>query len=87
VVHGDLLARNVLVEGDRISGVLDWGSACFGDPLYDAAWLLYCWGVVPAVVLGRHRGGSRAPLDPGSGNGARVPTPHWSGLDCLLHLP
>lgn len=47
MIHGDLLARNVLVEGDRISGVLDWGSACFGDPLYDAAWLLYCWGWYP----------------------------------------
>jgi hygromycin-B 4-O-kinase len=47
LIHDDLLARNVLVRGDRISGVLDWGSACFGDPLYDAAWLLYCWGWYP----------------------------------------
>ena len=47
MVHDDLLARNVLATGDRISGVLDWGSACFGDPLYDAAWLLYCWGWYP----------------------------------------
>jgi len=47
MIHDDLLARNVLARGDRISGVLDWGSACFGDPLYDAAWLLYCWGWYP----------------------------------------
>jgi hygromycin-B 4-O-kinase len=47
MIHSDLLARNVLAEGDRISGVLDWGSARFGDPLYDAAWLLYCWGWYP----------------------------------------
>jgi hygromycin-B 4-O-kinase len=47
MIHDDLLARNVLAESDRISGVLDWGSACFGDPLYDAAWLLYCWGWYP----------------------------------------
>jgi hygromycin-B 4-O-kinase len=47
MIHRDLLARNVLVEGDRVSGVLDWGSAGFGDPLYDAAWLLYCWGWYP----------------------------------------
>ncbi|GIF22459.1 hygromycin-B 4-O-kinase [Actinoplanes tereljensis] len=47
MVHDDLLARNLLVTGDRISGVLDWGSACFGDPLYDAAWLLYCQGWYP----------------------------------------
>ncbi len=42
MIHNDLLARNVLVEGGRISAVLDWGNASFGDPLYDAAWLLYC---------------------------------------------
>jgi hygromycin-B 4-O-kinase len=47
MIHDDLLARNVLVQGDRIAGVLDWGSACFGDPRYDAAWLLYCWGWYP----------------------------------------
>ncbi|WP_189082271.1 phosphotransferase family protein [Mangrovihabitans endophyticus] len=47
MVHADLLNRNVLVEGDRVSGVLDWGSARFGDPLYDAAWLWYCWGWYP----------------------------------------
>jgi hygromycin-B 4-O-kinase len=47
MIHDDLLERNVLAAGDRIAGVLDWGSACFGDPLYDAAWLLYCWGWYP----------------------------------------
>ena len=43
MVHGDLLARNVLVEDDRIAAVLDWGNAMFGDPLYDAAWLRNWW--------------------------------------------
>ena len=42
VIHHDLLYDNVLVEGDRISGVLDWGNSMYGDYLYDAAWLLYC---------------------------------------------
>ena len=41
MIHGDLLARNVLVDGDRIAAVLDWGNASFGDPAYDAAWLLF----------------------------------------------
>lgn len=36
--HADLINRNVLVEGDRISGVFDWGCACYGDHLYDLAW-------------------------------------------------
>ena len=47
MIHDDLLARNVLVEGDRITAVLDWGNAAFGDPLYDAAWLLYFWPWYP----------------------------------------
>lgn len=43
VIHQDLLAGNVLVQASRISAVLDWGNALHGDPLYDAAWLLYWW--------------------------------------------
>jgi aminoglycoside phosphotransferase (APT) family kinase protein len=31
---------NILVEGERISGVLDWGSVCFAESLCDAASLL-----------------------------------------------
>jgi len=39
--HDDLINRNVLVEGDRISGVLDWGSSKYGDFLYDIANLVF----------------------------------------------
>ncbi len=42
VIHNDLLYRNVLVQGDKISAILDWGNSMYGDHLYDAAWLLYC---------------------------------------------
>jgi hygromycin-B 4-O-kinase len=42
VIHNDLLNHNVLVQGDRVSAVLDWGNSMYGDHLYDAAWLLYC---------------------------------------------
>ena len=42
VVHGDLLAGNVLVSPDnRISAVFDWGNSLAGDPLYDLAWLMF----------------------------------------------
>lgn len=42
VVHGDLLAGNVLVTtDDQISAVLDWGNSLAGDPLYDVAWLMF----------------------------------------------
>ena len=35
--HDDLINRNVLVDGDRISAVLDWGTSKYGDFLYDIA--------------------------------------------------
>ncbi len=47
VVHQDLLHENVFVARSRITGVIDWGNALFGDPLYDAACLLYWLPVSP----------------------------------------
>jgi hygromycin-B 4-O-kinase len=38
LVHCDLINRNVLVEGDRITGVFDWGCSTYGDHLYELAW-------------------------------------------------
>jgi aminoglycoside phosphotransferase (APT) family kinase protein len=38
LVHGDLQAAHVFVAGDEsVSGVIDWGDAGLGDPLYDLA--------------------------------------------------
>jgi aminoglycoside phosphotransferase (APT) family kinase protein len=34
--HGDLIG-NVLVDDDRISGIIDWGMAMGGDPAFDVA--------------------------------------------------
>lgn len=39
--HDDLINRNVLVQGDRISAVLDWGSSKYGDFVYDIANLVF----------------------------------------------
>ncbi|KLJ04149.1 hydrogenase expression protein HypB [Streptomyces sp. KE1] len=47
LIHGDLLSRNVLAAEGAITGVLDWGNALYGDPLYDAAWLLHWWPWYP----------------------------------------
>ncbi len=41
VIHDDLINRNVLVAGDRITAVLDWGSSMYGDFLYDLAKLVF----------------------------------------------
>ena len=39
--HGDLLYGNALLDGDRVSAVFDWQCACYGDFLYDLAWLTF----------------------------------------------
>ena len=35
--HGDLQITHVFVDGDEITGVIDWSEACQGDALYDLA--------------------------------------------------
>jgi len=38
-MHGDLQVAHVLVDGDQISGVVDWSEAGQGDAMYDLATL------------------------------------------------
>ncbi len=40
--HMDLWWENILVEGGRITGVLDWDRALWGDPEIEFAVLDYC---------------------------------------------
>lgn len=59
LVHADLHFDNLLADGRRITGVIDWGNACYGDPLYDVAWLgrWTAWGaplVDAALLRGRY---------------------------------
>ena len=73
LIHGDLLNRNVLVRGNRVAAVIDWGNAMYGDALYDAAWLIYWWpwypqweGIDIGAALRSHwarHGGQPANLD------------------------
>ncbi len=37
--HGDLQVDHVVVDGDEVTGVLDWSEAGQGDPIYDLATL------------------------------------------------
>ena len=37
ICHGDLHPRNILVEGGRVSGVLDWPNAVIADAAFDVA--------------------------------------------------
>jgi aminoglycoside phosphotransferase (APT) family kinase protein len=45
-IHGDLDARNLVVREGRITGILDWGALCVGDPACDLK--------VAFAVLDRH---------------------------------
>ncbi len=42
-VHGDVSASNLLVQNDRLSAVIDFGSSCVGDPACDTviAWTFF----------------------------------------------
>jgi aminoglycoside phosphotransferase (APT) family kinase protein len=44
-IHGDLDARNLLVRNRRITGLLDWGAMCVGDPACDVK---VAWAVLDA---------------------------------------
>ena len=35
--HGDLQVAHVFVDGDEVTGVVDWSDACRGDALFDLA--------------------------------------------------
>jgi hygromycin-B 4-O-kinase len=48
LIHSDLLHYNVLVEADRMTGVLDWGCGMYGDFLYDLAWFCFWQPWYPA---------------------------------------
>jgi hygromycin-B 4-O-kinase len=50
LLHADLTNRNVLVEDDRVTAVLDWGEAHFGDPLYEIAGLEVWAPWYPAIT-------------------------------------
>jgi hygromycin-B 4-O-kinase len=39
LIHNDFHFDNLMAAGERITGVLDWSNALYGDPLYDVAWL------------------------------------------------
>jgi aminoglycoside phosphotransferase (APT) family kinase protein len=44
-IHGDLDSRNMLVEGGRLSAVIDWGCLGVGDPACD---VMVAWKVLTA---------------------------------------
>jgi aminoglycoside phosphotransferase (APT) family kinase protein len=40
LVHGDYQPGNLLYEGGRMTGIIDWELASIGSPLLDVGWLM-----------------------------------------------
>jgi aminoglycoside 2''-phosphotransferase len=57
LTHGDIGPGNVLVtaSGD-LAGVIDWGDAAVGDPVFDMAWVLQAMPDEGERVLGAYGG-------------------------------
>jgi aminoglycoside phosphotransferase (APT) family kinase protein len=51
-IHGDLLPGNLLLEGGRLTGVIDWGLLGVGDPACD---LMIAWSLLPAEARNAFR--------------------------------
>jgi hygromycin-B 4-O-kinase len=90
LIHGDLVNRNVLVQRSRITAVIDWGNALYGDWLYDAAWLIFWWpwfpqwqGIDITAELERHWG-QHGGLPPGLHHRLRACLVHI-GLDAMAY--
>jgi aminoglycoside phosphotransferase (APT) family kinase protein len=47
LVHGDAGAGNFLIDGDRLSAMIDWELAHFGDPMEDLAWVAFRAAIQP----------------------------------------
>lgn len=52
LLHCDLINRNVLVDGDKLSGVFDWGCSIYGDHLYELAWFEFWAPWMPQLDIG-----------------------------------
>ena len=51
LIHGDCGPTNILADEERITGVIDFGSICVGDPAMDIACLMGKFGYGEAFVM------------------------------------
>jgi aminoglycoside phosphotransferase (APT) family kinase protein len=68
-IHGDLHARNVLVENGAIAGIIDWGDITSGDLATDlaSAWMLFGESKTRQQVLAEYANVSEATLQRAKG--------------------
>jgi aminoglycoside phosphotransferase (APT) family kinase protein len=77
-IHGDLLPGNLLLEGGRLTGVIDWGLLGMGDPACD---MIIAWSLLPVEA----RNVFRAALDIDDATWARGRG--WALSVALIALP
>jgi aminoglycoside phosphotransferase (APT) family kinase protein len=53
LAHGDFAPVNVLIDGESITGLVDFESVRLADPLLDAAWWVWCVGFHGPTVVQR----------------------------------
>ena len=56
ILHCDLSADHVLCEGDSVTGILDWGDVCLGDPDCDFGYLYEDFGEAFVREMAAHYG-------------------------------
>jgi hygromycin-B 4-O-kinase len=64
IVHGDFGWHNLVSDGERLTGVLDWAEARLGDPLYDVVNLEYWSPEIPFCELWRAYAARHAIAEP-----------------------
>lgn len=84
LVHGDYGFSNVLAQEGRVTAVLDWANAIYGDPLFDLAWLIAFPSAVDYAALARAHLTARAPGEPHVEARLRC-YQYWIGLESLRY--
>lgn len=86
VVHGDLHAGNVLWDGRRVTGLLDWAGASVGNPLADEAYAWFDTCLAHGRVVGdalQSEVDRQRPGSPPSADAVHL----WRGVALLRGLP
>jgi len=55
LLHGDPQPRNIMVQGAKITGLIDWEYSRLGDPALDAGWTLFFFSLYPELNNYRHQ--------------------------------
>ncbi len=54
LLHGDPQPRNIMVNGAKVTGLIDWEYSRLGDPALDAGWTLFFFSLYPELDGYRH---------------------------------